>query len=371
MRASLSGDRLPTTRLHRASSERYSLRSIRGRSATVSCHHPEVGEHPLRLGLLAPRQLLLAAEPSEGGALCVDLGAEPIAVGDLLVVKEFDQPVFPAFTSLGRIDQSAVRDPHLVINAENYHALQTLAFTHAGKADCIYIDPPYNTGARDWKYNNDYVDTNDRFRHSKWLSFMEKRLSLAKSLLKRDGVLIVTIDEHEFAHLGVLVEQLFPEYLRYIVTIVINSKGTAKPTLVGSENTPSFLSPTPVRMSSLSCRLPKSSRAFVAALPGLDGQDVRLDPALERFQAELRRLELKDAAGHRAHRQATARAASRSPDQAAAEAATVTQQALTEKAPPRGRLHERPRARPRGRPTATAQPELVSPSLSSRSRLAS
>ena len=70
--------------------------------------------------------------------------------------------------------------------------------------DVIYIDPPYNSGARDWKYNNDYVDKTDSFRHSKWLSMMKKRLLLAKRLLSPDGVLIVTIDENEVHHLGML-----------------------------------------------------------------------------------------------------------------------------------------------------------------------
>jgi adenine-specific DNA-methyltransferase len=101
---------------------------------------------------------------------------------------------------------------HTLIEADNYHALQLLDYLYAGQVDCIYIDPPYNTGARDWKYNNDYVDGNDGWRHSKWLAFMEKRLKLAKRLLKPDtGVLIVTIDEHEVHHLGMLLEREFPE----------------------------------------------------------------------------------------------------------------------------------------------------------------
>ena len=90
---------------------------------------------------------------------------------------------------------------HTLIEADNYHALQLLEYLYAGKVDCIYIDPPYNTGARDWKYNNDYVDGADTYRHSKWLSMMEKRLKLAKRLLNpADSVLIVTIDEKEYLH---------------------------------------------------------------------------------------------------------------------------------------------------------------------------
>src|SRR5919108_314554 len=75
---------------------------------------------------------------------------------------------------------------HAVINGENFHALQLLIYLYEGQVDCIYIDPPYNTGARDWKYNNRYVDRKDVWRHSKWLAFMERRLKLAKELLNSD-----------------------------------------------------------------------------------------------------------------------------------------------------------------------------------------
>src|SRR4029077_7195650 len=124
-----------------------------------------------------------------------------------------------------RLDRAPGKPYHTLINADNFHALQLLLYCYEGKVDVIYIDPPYNTGARDWKYSNDYVDKTDTFRHSKWLSMMKKRLLLAKRLLKPDGVLIVTIDEHEVQHLGVLLEQHFAEYSRQMVTIVINEKG--------------------------------------------------------------------------------------------------------------------------------------------------
>ena len=91
---------------------------------------------------------------------------------------------------------------NILIEGDNYHALSVLNYTHRGKIDVIYIDPPYNTGAKDWKYNNDYVDSNDTYRHSKWLSLMSKRLKLSKNLLKKDGVLICAIDENELWHLG-------------------------------------------------------------------------------------------------------------------------------------------------------------------------
>src|SRR3990170_5231541 len=76
---------------------------------------------------------------------------------------------------------------NILIEGDNYHALSVLNYTHKGKVDVIYIDPPYNTGARSWKYNNDYVERDDQWRHSKWLSFMEKRLDLAKRLLTHRG----------------------------------------------------------------------------------------------------------------------------------------------------------------------------------------
>ena len=151
-----------------------------------------------------------------------------IARGELLVIKRFGDPVYLSLTPLESVRRSDDRRYHAVIDGENFHALQLLTFVYEGQVDCIYIDPPYNTGARDWTYNNRFVDANDAYRHSKWLAFMEKRLRLAKRLLKPDGVLIVTIDEHEVHHLGMLLEELFPEYLRYMVTIVISAQGNAK-----------------------------------------------------------------------------------------------------------------------------------------------
>ena len=138
--------------------------------------------------------------------------AQIVALDDLVVVAEFRDPIYPGLRSTGRVECGGDKPYHTVLNAENYHALQTLLFTHRGKVDCIYIDPPYNTGAKDWKYNNDYVDGEDIYRHSKWLAFMERRLLLAKELLDpNESVLIVTIDEKEYLRLGLLLEQTFPE----------------------------------------------------------------------------------------------------------------------------------------------------------------
>jgi adenine-specific DNA-methyltransferase len=148
---------------------------------------------------------------------------------DLVVVAQSRDPIYPGLVSTGKVERGGDKPFHTVINAENLHALETLLFTHRAKVDCIYIDPPYNTGAKDWKYNNDYVEGDDLYRHSKWLAFMERRLLLAKELLNpKDSVLLVTIDEKEYLRLGLLLEQTFPESTIQMVTSVINPKGTPK-----------------------------------------------------------------------------------------------------------------------------------------------
>jgi adenine-specific DNA-methyltransferase len=164
----------------------------------------------------------------EGYPLLSDIGVE-VPLAELVVVRSFGDPIYPALVPVDRVARGGPDKPwHMLINADNFHALQLLLYAYEGKVDVIYIDPPYNTGARDWKYNNDYVDKSDSFRHSKWLSMMKKRLLLAKRLLRQTGVMIVTIDEHEVQHLGVLLEQIFPDYSRQMVTIVINEKGVAQ-----------------------------------------------------------------------------------------------------------------------------------------------
>lgn len=148
----------------------------------------------------------------EGYPLASEMGVE-VPVAELVVVRSFGDPIYPALVPVDRVARGGPDKPwHMLINADNFHALQLLLYAYEGKVDAIYVDPPYNTGARDWKYNNDYVDKTDSFRHSKWLSMMKKRLLLAKRLLKPDGVLIVTIDDNEVNHLGVLLEDVFAEY---------------------------------------------------------------------------------------------------------------------------------------------------------------
>lgn len=109
------------------------------------------------------------------------------------------------------IEKDTVLPTNLFIEGDNYHALSVLNYTHAGKIDVIYIDPPYNTGARDWKYNNHYVDEADTFRHSKWVSFMYHRLLLCKDLLAENGIICVTIDDNELPRLWFLLEEIFGE----------------------------------------------------------------------------------------------------------------------------------------------------------------
>lgn len=169
----------------------------------------------------------------KGEAFCMPKAeGEPsvFPVDSLVAVAEFGDPIYPYLKPIDTISNAPESSLwHTLIEADNYHALQLLEYLYAGKVDCIYIDPPYNTGARDWKYNNDYVDGNDTYRHSKWLSMMQKRLKIAKKLLNpRDSVLIVTIDEKEYLHLGCLLEEMFPEARMQMVSALTNSRGVAR-----------------------------------------------------------------------------------------------------------------------------------------------
>jgi len=115
---------------------------------------------------------------------------------------------------------------NVIIEGDNYHALYTLNFTHKRKVDVIYIDPPYNTGnSKEWKYNDKYVDKNDTYRHSKWISFMSKRLKLAKNLLKDTGLIFISIDDNEVAQLKLLCNQIFGES-NFIQDLIWHNKYT-------------------------------------------------------------------------------------------------------------------------------------------------
>lgn len=169
----------------------------------------------------------------DGIATCLPKNSKEaveFAVNDLVTTAELGDPIYPCLQPLGEVCNAPDSDLwHTLIEADNYHALQLLEYLYAGKVDCIYIDPPYNTGAKDWKYNNDYVDGTDEYRHSKWLSFMQKRLEIAKRLLNpNDSVLIVTIDEKEYLHLGCLLEEMFKDAKIQMISDVINPRGTTR-----------------------------------------------------------------------------------------------------------------------------------------------
>lgn len=102
-------------------------------------------------------------------------------------------------------------DSNILIQGDNYHSLQVLNYTHKEAIDVIYIDPPYNTGNKDFIYNDKYIDKEDSYKHSKWLNFMEKRLKLAQNLLKEDGVIFISIDDNEQAQLKLLCDEIFWE----------------------------------------------------------------------------------------------------------------------------------------------------------------
>lgn len=112
---------------------------------------------------------------------------------------------------------------HILIEGDNLHALTALTFTHEGKIDVIYIDPPYNTGAKNWLYNNDYVDKDDNYRHSKFISFIEHRIKSAKRLLSNKGILICAIDDYEVHNVRHLLDDIFVEQNRLGTIVVVHN----------------------------------------------------------------------------------------------------------------------------------------------------
>lgn len=123
---------------------------------------------------------------------------------------------------------------NILIEGDNYHALSVLNFTHKGKIDVIYIDPPYNTGNEEFIYNDKIVDKEDAYRHSKWLSFMEKRLKLAKNLLSSNGVIFISIDDNELYQLKLLMDEIFGEE-NFVCNFIWNKK-------TGRQNDAKFVS---------------------------------------------------------------------------------------------------------------------------------
>ena len=191
------------------------------------------GKVALKTGQVSDFYTVIKIE--DGIATCLNKDKSATAefkVDELVSVAEFGEPIYPYLKPIDKVCNAPDSDLwHTLIEADNYHALQLLEYLYAGKVDCIYIDPPYNTCARDWKYNNNYVDNNDQYRHSKWLSMMQKRLRIAKKLLNpHDSVLIVTIDEKEYLHLGCLLEEMFPEAKMQMISSVIRPSGMARET---------------------------------------------------------------------------------------------------------------------------------------------
>ncbi len=167
---------------------------------------------------VASLELIGTAEPE----------TQQVTVEDIVVVAEFRDYIYPGLVSTGKVERGSDKPYHTVINGENFHALEALTFTHRGMIDAIYIDPPYNSGAKDWKYNNAYVGEDDLYRHSKWLAFIERRLKVAKELLKpNESVLICAVDENEVHHLGLLLEQVFSGQRIQMISTVINPKGAS------------------------------------------------------------------------------------------------------------------------------------------------
>ncbi len=120
-------------------------------------------------------------------------------------------PVLQEVTSRRILSDDPTAPNHVLIEGDNLHALTSLCYTHEGEIDVIYIDPPYNTGNKDFIYNDSYVDAEDGYRHSKWLSFMKRRLTIAKRLLSDKGVIFISIDDNEQAYLKLLCDDIFEE----------------------------------------------------------------------------------------------------------------------------------------------------------------
>lgn len=139
--------------------------------------------------------------------------------------ENFIPKTFPVLKEIKKLEiQTDKKDPvNLLIEGDNYHSLAVLNFTHKEAVDLIYIDPPYNTGNKDFLYNDRFIDKEDPFRHSKWLSFMEKRLNLARNLLNGGGIIFISIDDNEQAQLKLLCDEIFGE-VNFVANLVWANK---------------------------------------------------------------------------------------------------------------------------------------------------
>ncbi len=144
---------------------------------------------------------------------------------DVVLQCQENVPILKEVKNRKISDKDTDKPTNILIEGDNYHALSVLNYTHKGKVDVIYIDPPYNTGDTSWKYNNNYIDINDQWRHSKWISWMNERLVIAKNILSQNGVLVCAIDHNELATLSLLLKEIFTEKEITVVTVIHNPSG--------------------------------------------------------------------------------------------------------------------------------------------------
>ncbi|WP_394555900.1 restriction endonuclease (plasmid) [Priestia aryabhattai] len=138
-------------------------------------------------------------------------------------IEHLNQNAFPMLMEVKEREIYNGGGQHILIEGDNYHSLKSLLFTHKGKVDVIYIDPPYNTGNKDFIYNDKIIANEDHYKHSKWLSFMEKRLELSKDLLSESGAIFLSIDDNEYAQLKLLCDIIFGEH-NFIASIIWQKK---------------------------------------------------------------------------------------------------------------------------------------------------
>ena len=144
-------------------------------------------------------------------------------------------PLLEEVKSRAILSDSPDAPNHILIEGDNLEALTALSYTHEGKIDVIYIDPPYNTGNKDFTYNDDYVDKEDGFRHSKWLSFINKRLRIAKRLMSDDGVIFISIDDNEQANIKLLCDSIWGEN-NFVACVLQKSRDSISGDLLFSPN---------------------------------------------------------------------------------------------------------------------------------------
>jgi adenine-specific DNA-methyltransferase len=185
--------------------------------------------------------------------------------------NEQNKTIVPQQSSLFSEEKAEIIEPilpgnppnHILIEGDNLHALTALTFTHEGKIDVIYIDPPYNTGNKDFKYNDSFVDKEDSYRHSKWLSFMHKRLKIAKRLLSDKGVIFISIDDNENAQLKLLCDDIFSE-TNFISDVIWQArKSVSNDTIVSLNHNYTFIYAKEIsKISKRDFRLPTISEKF-------------------------------------------------------------------------------------------------------------